>query len=126
MYVITRTSTGRRYVGKKNLSKRVTRPPLKGKKRKRRSVAPSDWLTYWGSNKELAAEVVELGESNFTREIVRLCHTRGEANYFEAKLQMELGVLERPDDFYNEQIRVRVHRSHLRRVISGVQLCGNV
>ena len=50
----------------------------------------------------------------FKREIVRLCKTKGECSYYEAKLQFAMEVLEHPSDFYNQQIRVRVHRSHLK------------
>lgn len=113
VYRITRLSTGRMYLGKKVFWARTTKPPLKGQRCRRRVVSPSDWPTYWGSNHELLREIEEMGTSDFRREILHLCHTRGESSYLEAKEQFLQEVLERPDLFYNELIRVRVHRNHL-------------
>lgn len=117
VYIITRTSTGRRYLGKKILLRKKTLKPLKGKTRKRHSQVKSDWETYWGSNKELLAEI-EAGATDLTREVVRLCKTRGEANYYEAKYQLENDVLLNPDGWYNDWVMVKVSRSHLRGLIS--------
>lgn len=116
MYIITRLDTGRRYVGVKLFTRRITKPPLKGKKRKRRSVQESDWESYWGSNEELIREVQLLGEDSFKREIVKLCPTKAVAKYEEAKLQFELDVLRHPDLFYNQFIGVKIHRSHLKNL----------
>lgn len=113
VYLITNLANGRRYIGKKILLRKVTRKPLKGQTRKRHSKVKSDWETYYGSNKDLQADVDSLGENQFTREILRLCKTRGEANYWEAALQFERGVLYDPEGWYNDHIWVRVHRTHL-------------
>lgn len=111
VYLITNTITGKRYIGKKLFTKAGTKQ-VKGKKKKIRK--PSDWLDYYGSNKVLIEDVEALGKEHFTREILRLCKTRGECSYFEAKYQFAYGVLENPDLFYNEQIMCRVHRKHLK------------
>lgn len=113
MYVITNKTTGRRYVGKKILQRRVTKKPLKGKTRKRRSIVASDWMTYWGSSNELLDDIRELGRDSFSREIVMLCSSRGESNYHEARIQFMEDVLLHPESWYNTAIMVRVHRSHL-------------
>jgi hypothetical protein len=110
VYVITRLDNDKRYIGKKLLKFKRTKK-VKGKKK--RFLIESDWQTYWGSNKTLLQEVSTLGESAFRREIVRLCRTRGECNYHEAKLQFENGVLE-SNMWYNDHILVRVHRSHIK------------
>ena len=60
-------------------------------------------------------DVKELGEQNFTREIIRLCENKGSASYFEAKEQFINEVLENPDLWYNGQIQVRVHRTHIKK-----------
>lgn len=112
VYVITNLEDDRVYVGKKTLKFRKTKV-VKGKKK--RYLVDSDWKTYWGSNKLLHEDVLELGESKFRREILRLCKTKGELNYFEAKCQFETGALE-SDRAYNEWIMVKVHRSHLKKV----------
>lgn len=112
VYMITNLVTGRRYIGKKLFTKAATKQ-VKGKKKKIRK--PSDWQQYYGSNKELVEDVKTHGAENFTREILRLCATRGECTYWEAKYQFQFGVLEAgPKEWYNGQIMCRVHRTHLR------------
>lgn len=112
VYIITNLEDQRDYVGKKLLKFRKTKK-VKGKKKK--YLADSDWKNYWGSNKLLIEDVKELGESCFERRIIRLCKTKGEMNFYEAKYQFDLGVLE-SDRYYNEWIMVKVHKSHLRKV----------
>lgn len=113
VYIITNLETGRRYIGKKTLFRRVTKKPLKGKTRKRHSKVKSDWENYRGSNKELLADIKTLGPEKFTREILMLCRTRGEANYWEASYQFGYHVLMDRDSWYNDWIMVKVHRSHV-------------
>lgn len=112
VYNITNLTNNKRYIGKKLLKKTKTKQ-VKGKKK--RSLVESDWKTYYGSNKELQDDVVQMGASNFKREILRLCKTKGECNYFEAKYQFNLEVLE-TNDYYNTWIQVKVHRSHLNKI----------
>jgi uncharacterized protein (DUF427 family) len=113
VYLITNLQNNKRYIGKKLLTKTRSKV-IKGRVRKKKVVTESDWRDYYGSNEILKQEVLNLGSDKFKREILRFCKTRGTANYFEAKLQMEHAVLEKPDEWYNEQIRVRVHRSHIK------------
>ena len=113
VYLITNLHNGKRYIGKKLLTKTRTKK-IKGKTRKKKVVTESDWRDYYGSNDTLKRDVVELGAENFRREILDLCKSRGTTNYLEAKYQFQYEVLENPDLWYNEQIRVRVHRSHLK------------
>ena len=113
VYLITNLQNNKRYIGKKLLTKTRSKV-IKGRVRKKKVVTESDWRDYYGSNEILKQEVLNLGSNKFKREILRFCKTRGTANYFEAKLQMEHAVLEKPDEWYNEQIRVRVHRSHIK------------
>ena len=112
VYIIENITDDRKYVGKKLLKFKRTK---KVKGRKKKFLIDSDWKSYWGSNKSLQEDVKELGESAFRRRILRLCKSRGEMNYYEAKLQFEMGVLE-SDRWYNDAIMVRVHRSHLKNL----------
>jgi hypothetical protein len=112
VYEITNLTNKRRYIGKK-LLKRTKTKQVKGKKK--RSLVESDWKTYYGSNKELQEDVTQVGTSNFKREILRLCKTKGECNYFEAKYQFDLRVLE-SEEFYNCWIQLKVHKSHLKNL----------
>ena len=107
VYLITNLTNNRKYVGKKLARFKTTKPPLKGKKNKRRGTKESDWKEYFGSSDRLNADVEELGKDSFTREIIHMCPTRGIASYLEAREQFERRVLE-TDDYYNGIINVRV------------------
>src|SRR6056300_1555105 len=107
VYLITNLTNNQKYIGKKLAKFKTTKPPLKGRKNKRRGYKESDWKTYWGSSDRLNADVASLGEDKFTREILYLCKGRGEMSYIEAREQFDRRVLE-TDDYYNGIINVRV------------------
>jgi hypothetical protein len=113
VYMITNLENGRRYIGKKRFNKLRTKPPLKGKKRKRKVRSESDWNEYYGSSKLLQEDVVSLGAEKFKREILRLCTTLSEASYYEAKYQFEHDVL-LSDLYYNDWIAVKVRKGFLK------------
>ena len=112
VYLITNNQNGMKYIGKKLAKFKTTKPPLKGRKNKRRGYKESDWRTYWGSNDHLKADVEKLGEGKFTREILYFCTSRGIASYLEAKEQFDREVL-LTDDYYNGIINVRVGGSKI-------------
>lgn len=112
VYIITNLTNDMKYIGKKLAKFKKTRPPLKGRKNKRRSTVESDWRDYWGSSERLLADVAELGEHNFTREILHFCPSRGVLSYMEAKEQFDRNVL-LTDDYYNGIINVRVGGSNI-------------
>jgi len=118
VYLITNTTTGRKYIGKKlakfaKTSYKVVKLKNGTKKKKKiRSKIDSDWQTYYGSNTELSKDVVELGAENFRREILYYCKSKSECSYIEAREQFNHKVLE-SKDYYNGQISVRVHGSHI-------------
>jgi hypothetical protein len=109
VYNITNLTNNKKYIGKKLLKFKRSKI-VKGKRK--RTLIESDWKSYYGSNKELQADVELLGLHNFKREILRLCKTKGECNYHEAKLQFSLDVLE-DLNYYNSWIAVKVSRNHL-------------
>jgi hypothetical protein len=112
VYLITNLTNNKRYIGKKLLAFTRTKK-VKGQVRRKKVKTESDWREYFGSNKVLLGDVAQIGPENFKREILKLCKTKGTANYYEMKYQILHEALER-DDYYNDQIRVRVHRSHIR------------
>ena len=114
VYLITNLKTGQKYIGKKLAQFKRTKPPLKGKKLKRRSIVESDWRDYWGSSERLQADVQTLGPENFTRQILYLCKSKAEMSYLEAREQFERRVLE-TDEYYNGIINVRVGGSNILR-----------
>ena len=121
VYQITNLTNGRKYIGKKFFYSSKTKQ-VKGKKKKIK--VQSDWQTYYGSSAELVKDVLSLGNENFTREILHLCHSKGECGYLEAKEQFIRGVLE-TEEYYNTWIMVRVRNSHIKdynaRLLKGSQ-----
>jgi len=111
VYLITNTTTGRKYIGKKLAKFKTTKPPLKGRKNKRRGHKESDWQEYWGSSDALIADVNQLGPEKFTREVLYFCRSRAEMSYIEAREQFDRRVLE-TDDYYNGIINCRVGGSN--------------
>ena len=124
VYLITNKQSGRRYIGKKlaKFSRTTYRMvKLKNGKKKRKKIRgkiESDWQTYYGSNTELNTDVEKLGVDNFTREILYYCSSKAECSYIEAREQFRHRVLE-SDDYYNGQISVRVHGSHILNKLNG-------
>ena len=108
VYQITNTTNGRMYIGKKLARFKRSRPPLKGRKNKRRYKVDSDWRDYYGSSDELTIDVNKLGKENFKREVLFFCNSKAELSYVEAREQFARKVLE-SNDYYNGHIRVRVH-----------------
>ena len=118
VYLITNTTNGRMYIGKK-LAKfsKTTQKTVKlkngNKKKKRiRTKVDSDWRDYYGSSPELTKDVEQQGKDNFQREILYYCKSKAECSYIEAREQFSRRVLE-STDYYNGHIQVRVHGSHI-------------
>ena len=110
IYIITNIKTGRSYVGKKFFRFKRTRKPLKGRKNKRHYLVESDWKSYYSSSNELLKDIKEYGESNFKREVLKLCKTPWECSYYELVEQIEREVLFR-EDSYNGIIQVRLPKA---------------
>ena len=92
---------GMKYIGKKSFWKTKTLPPLKGKKRKRRSMVESDWRTYTGSSKEIPTDVKLLH-----RDILVMANGKQHLSY------MEENFLHRADvplseEYFNKNIAGR-------------------
>ena len=119
VYEITNNISGKKYIGKKlaffsKTTYRVVTLKNGTKKRKRiRSQVPSDWPTYWGSNQELQEDIKNLGESNFSREILFYCYSKSECSYIELREQILRQVLE-SDNYYNGIIQVKIHKNHIK------------
>ena len=114
VYEIVDLYNNKRYIGKKNFWKPKILPKNSKRSRRVRTRVESDWKTYYSSNKELQLLAETNDEVLFERIILRLCKTKGEMSYYEAKLQFERDVLLR-DDYYNEFIGCKIHSRHLKR-----------
>ena len=110
VYVIENLVTGKKYIGKKLLTKAHSRMV---KKKRKKSRIESDWRTYYGSNAVLQEDVIIQGEECFSREILRFCKTRGSCNYYEAKEQFAVDAI-LSKDYYNSWISVRVASDHVK------------
>jgi hypothetical protein len=122
VYLITNTTNGKMYVGKKlakfaKTTYKVVKLKNGTKKRKKiRSKINSDWQQYYGSSPNLTEDINHLGTDNFKREILYYCKSKSECSYIEAREQFSRRVLE-SDDYYNGHIQVRVHGSHIKNKI---------
>lgn len=112
IYKITNQITGKFYIGKKslyhNIKKKLTKKELAeqtGPGRKsttKRVQKESDWITYWGSNKEILEEIKIKGNLAFQREILKIVNTKKELTYWEIAYQCQYNVL--LIDSYNDNI----------------------
>ena len=112
VYEITNKDNGKKYIGKKFFWS--IKSYQKNKKRKKKKVE-SDWQDYYGSSELLLEDLNKIGNEQFDRKILRLCKTKSECAYFEAKYQFDYKVLE-SDEYYNSWIMVKVRKSHLNRL----------
>ncbi len=113
VYEITDLDTNKKYIGKKNFWKPKILPKNTKRKRRIRTRVESDWRTYFSSSGLLTEKVSEYGEKRFKRVILKLCKTKGEMSYYEAKLQFEKDVL-LSDEYYNEFIGCKIHARHVK------------
>jgi hypothetical protein len=119
VYLITNTTNGKMYVGKKlakfaKTTYKVVKLKNGNKKRKKiKSKINSDWQQYYGSSPNLTEDINQIGTDNFKREILYYCKSKSECSYIEAREQFSRRVLE-SDDYYNGHIQVRVHGSHIK------------
>jgi hypothetical protein len=114
VYLIERINAGigekKYYWGCKQFFSKISKPPLKGKTRKRRVVKQSDWKSYYGSSKELLFDIEKYGKESFKRTILKCCTSKWQMKYEELNYQIQNNVLFR-DDVYNGIIHVRLNRA---------------
>jgi len=107
IYEIRNTVNNKKYIGKKQCTRKLKRQPLKGKKNKRIEIKESDWRTYTGSSVDLNADIEKFGKDKFTFTILHSCGSKWELGYKEIKEQIERDVILR-DDYYNGILNVRI------------------
>ena len=115
VYITTHKPTGKSYIGKKvlfhNKKQKIGKKELaklQGVVGRRPSyklvVKESDWKTYYGSQTDIKALLVEGKKDEFERSILKMCPDKKSLTYFEIKYQMLYQVLEKPDEFFNDNI----------------------
>ena len=115
VYITTHKPTGKSYIGKKvlfhNQKKKLGKKELAaltGVVGRRPSykliVKESDWLKYYGSQTDIKQLLLEGKKDEFDRVILKMCPDKKSMTYFEVKYQMIYQVLEKPDEFFNDNI----------------------
>jgi len=110
VYLITNNTNNKKYIGKKLFWFSKTRT-VKGKKKREKVL--SDWKEYWSSSEDLKKDVRELGEQNFTREILYLCSNKGTLSYLELREQIDRRVLE-TNEYYNGFVGGKINKTHIK------------
>lgn len=108
VYLIENQDNGKKYIGKKLLTKSVRYQKNNKKKTKR---VESDWLTYTGSN-DILNEDVSKG-ANIKKTILHLCTSKGWMSYFETKEIFERDAIVK-DEYYNSWVQCKIRKSHLK------------
>lgn len=120
VYLIYSKVTKKSYVGKKNLFNIINKPLTKKelaeitdkrKSKKKQVIKESNWASYWGSNKDLLADVKRLGEESFEKTILKVCYSKKELTYYEIHFQCTLNVL--LENSYNDNILGKFYRKDL-------------
>lgn len=114
VYCITHKETGKKYIGRKYFTKSKIQQKTKTKRKKKMRVE-SDWQSYYGSSADLLEDVEKYGKEQFTREVLRLCVTRGETNYYEAFYILTCDAL-LSDNFYNKWVSLKLHKATLKNL----------
>ena len=105
---------GRIYIGKKafNYRKKIKLSKKKRKQTGKRvavTSVDSNWLNYFGSNKQLIDDVEKFGKKYFKREILHLCKNKSHLSYYEAKEQINHDVLS--CNSYNGWIKITIFKN---------------
>jgi len=114
VYKITNLTDGKFYIGKKvfwnNKKHKLTKKQLAeqtgpGRKSSHEVIrTESDWKTYWGSNKQLLADIKTLGEDHFECLILQVCKTKKQLTYYEMHYQCKFECLVSSSLSYNDNI----------------------
>lgn len=107
IYLITNCQNFRKYVGKKQMTFKTCKKPLKGRVNKRRGEKESDWKTYTGSSKELNQDIQAIGVGKFRFEILKFCDSKWDLAYGEACEIITRGALT-DKNFYNGWLNCKI------------------
>jgi hypothetical protein len=113
IYLIENLVNGRKYIGRKYLTKAGYKT-VKGKRKKLR--VESDWRDYYGSSTSLKEDIDHYGKDSFRRTILRLCKSRGECNYFETKYIFDNDAILDPK-YYNSWVSCKIQTSHVKALL---------
>jgi len=115
IYITIHEPSGKSYLGKKslfhNVKKKFTKkelaeqPVTRGRKSLTTTIQKeSDWKTYYGSAKPIV-ELIKQGKQNdFVRKILYFAPNKKLLTYYECKYLFKHEVLEKPDEWINDNI----------------------
>ena len=112
VYLITCIPTGQLYVGRKTFIS-TSRKVVKGKTRRKKVVKESDWEKYYGSSEYMQSLVLTHGPESFKREILHLCKSKSECNYFETYEIFTRHALLR-DEYINRWVTCQINSMTLK------------
>ena len=110
------TPHGKKYIGKKvlfhNQKKKLTKVELaeqtgRGRRKTFKVVQKeSDWKKYFGSNAHLKNQINkgEVTMEDLHKQIIEVAFTKKHLTYLETKILFQLEVLEKPGEYYNDNI----------------------
>jgi hypothetical protein len=114
IYITIHEPSGKSYLGKKvlyhNIKKKLTKKELAeqtGRGRKPTTTITqkeSDWKTYYGSAKPILELIKQGKQKDFIRKILFTVNNKKLLTYYECKYLFQLGVLENPDEWINDNI----------------------
>lgn len=117
IYIIINKINGKKYLGKKLLTKAAYKTVNKVKKKIRKE---SDWKEYYSSSDILLDDIEKIGKENFERIIIHFCINKTELNFLEEELQYRFKVL-RNENWYNSNIRSRFFKNRILNKIIDIE-----
>jgi len=108
VYIISNTTNGKFYIGKKLFTKLKT---VQKKKKKKRTRVSSNWIDYTGSNDQLNEDIKN--GHQIKKHILHLCKSKGWCSYMETKEILMRNCLLK-DEYYNYWASCKIRRSHLK------------
>jgi hypothetical protein len=115
IYIVTHIPSGRKYLGKKQLfnynkvklgkKELALLPKSQGRPTKfKQVIKESNWKEYYGSHEEILNLIKEKKYDDFYREIIKVVYNKKTLTYYETKFQFIYEVLEKPDEWINNNI----------------------
>ena len=127
IYKVIHKTSGKKYIGKKVLyferNKRLGKRALEALKEERakkgikgrvplkqKVITESDWKDYYGSHAEIKKLLEKDGPMSFTKQILSYVKSKKELTYYECKELFINEVLERDNEYINDNILGKFYR----------------
>lgn len=115
IYLSIHLPSGKAYLGKKSLYHNVKKklgkkeladqPITRGRNiTTKQTIKESNWKTYYGSAKPILELIKQGKQKDFERKILCIAPNKKLLTYYECKYLFQLGVLEKPDEWINDNI----------------------